>query len=1589
MIFTFYSFKGGVGRSMALANVAQWFYSKGLRVVMVDWDLEAPGLETFFYSENPVTRSQPPTGLPLPDVRSRPGLIDLLLSYQRAFAKLGLPSQTTANATAGAVAAPSPALGGTGTASAKQTPLEILRDVLPPLGSVLCPLHGANDRAGDEETRAGELWLLSAGWRAGDRFSDYAAAVQSFDWTGFYNSYHGDAYFEWLRERLLERADVVLIDSRTGVTEMVGVCARQLADVVVALCAPNDQNLDGVTTMVKSFTRPELASARHGRPLQVVVVPARIDGGAETSLRNIFERNFKAAVGEAKLGGVGCTPWELRIPYVTMYSYSEKLAVGAPDRAEDMEKAYRELALHLALLAPEASPLRRKLVGELKQRFVGLLPSVAVVSLRTVANRRAEQPHATTATQDLLSKLAAAGTEPLALCVGASGDGAESDWDAVTRALDHVTDLVVVLDSVEDAASWPPYAPLRHAWREARRRGVRVLAVKRGPEAARPPWLGRAALHDIERDADAIVRHLAVPERVLRAPMAAPDPPACFVGRQAELERVKALLLDGLRAEQNQPCWVGIWGLAGSGKSSLAAAVCADPSIQSTFDDGTFWVSRLNNQGDLLRGLNEMHAALTGEDGTFTDVESGTQRLAEMVGDRRCLLILDDVMDATILRPLMPIASHISCLLTSRRLDVPVDLGAIAVELGSLGVDEARELLLGAIPPDRLQPSDAVTEQHLRSFADAVVVSLGALPLAVSLARRNVAGAVALGVAPADAVKKLSEAIERAGIGGLEAPATGASTPAAIPESLRVSLIEVIDALPPADRQRLRQLAQSAERPLPSQEMAGILNIGSQEAADFCRRARERGLLTVSAGQAEDEFRLHPIVRLYFVELAPTLHRGEVFISAARDDVDFIRRMTASLASSGWTPTFEPSEDHDSAAWVQAALVSADAVVFVITPASIASNSCTKELLEAERVCKRVVPVLRRDVDPAYLPQEFKERNLLRAREQDDFDAAMRALVELLNEDEKWTRMHTELLVDANKWNSAGRASRRLLPPAALRQAEAWLAQAGERRGRTPSPAHLQYILASRRYRQRRHVLQFVAAAVLVVVGTGAALWSYASYARNKALALADDAQMQLSQRLNAETAKLDQQNKALADALAQLQQVSTTLPANDSVQLAVLQVADLATRMAGQNEKDMALPLAVAAVRVAMASAPRALPQATEALRAVLGEHAWEVIYRRENAGAKGAGGWLFAQAPYRTGNALFAVYDGTRLATFIGDPGGRHIDRQSVIEVKVPVSAIAFRDDGREPIVASTAEGLTVLEFDGVKPRRRRLGGDPLPAEVDRVALAGDGNWLAAQVKAELRLWRWRENEYAPVTLPEPRGSDGPDALQALAFNATGEFMAALRNGRIGVWWLNNEGGEPRINFGVSRGQRVTSFAFADRVGLEPRPAAHDAPVLLATAHADGSVGVWDIRSGKQRFDVPPWARPALCLAFAPNELALAGLDEVGQVYLWAPPSAKPQTIAPEYWWPTVLRAPRRGGAVIGGAADDGIACQAALAFTPDSSALLVADGDELRRHPLTAESLLQLAPRGAMRDLTPAEWARYFHGLEYQPSLEPSEK
>ena len=47
-VVTFYSYKGGVGRTLALANIGVLLAKWGYRVLAVDWDLEGPGLHLYY-----------------------------------------------------------------------------------------------------------------------------------------------------------------------------------------------------------------------------------------------------------------------------------------------------------------------------------------------------------------------------------------------------------------------------------------------------------------------------------------------------------------------------------------------------------------------------------------------------------------------------------------------------------------------------------------------------------------------------------------------------------------------------------------------------------------------------------------------------------------------------------------------------------------------------------------------------------------------------------------------------------------------------------------------------------------------------------------------------------------------------------------------------------------------------------------------------------------------------------------------------------------------------------------------------------------------------------------------------------------------------------------------------------------------------------------------------------------------------------------------------------------------------------------------------------------------------------------------------
>src|SRR5262245_6265436 len=190
MIYTFYSFKGGVGRSMALANVAELLCDLGLKVLIVDFDLEAPGLERYFDSPNVLISAD--------EVEEKRGLIDLLVSYN-SLRQLLQPAPVEPTTIEVNLAVNQPALAGNKTNSFRSAPSEeIIERPFPvePLETFIHQIYRPN-------AEGGEIHLLPAGQRANDsrshdplrqfgrcmrdseEFARYAERVRAFPWNEF------------------------------------------------------------------------------------------------------------------------------------------------------------------------------------------------------------------------------------------------------------------------------------------------------------------------------------------------------------------------------------------------------------------------------------------------------------------------------------------------------------------------------------------------------------------------------------------------------------------------------------------------------------------------------------------------------------------------------------------------------------------------------------------------------------------------------------------------------------------------------------------------------------------------------------------------------------------------------------------------------------------------------------------------------------------------------------------------------------------------------------------------------------------------------------------------------------------------------------------------------------------------------------------------------------------------------------------------------------------------------------------------------------------------------------------------------------
>lgn len=285
-VITFYSYKGGVGRTQALANIGTLLTRWGYKVLCVDWDLEAPGLDRYFHR----WLKQP----------QNPGVVELIHAHVE-----------------------------------KKKPRWQEYVVELQLGSAELPLH-----------------LMPAGIQD----DTYKRSIQSLDWAALYKEHALGDFLERMRDEWKETYDFILIDSRTGITDIGGICTIQLPDQLVLLFTATHQSLEGIVDVWRSALEGRNDFAYDRGRLLALPISTRFEQRVEYARAQDWLKMFAGKLEPifADWANKEVSVPELlnftRVPYVPYWSFGEELPVLEEDGKdpEQITFAFETLAALIA-----------------------------------------------------------------------------------------------------------------------------------------------------------------------------------------------------------------------------------------------------------------------------------------------------------------------------------------------------------------------------------------------------------------------------------------------------------------------------------------------------------------------------------------------------------------------------------------------------------------------------------------------------------------------------------------------------------------------------------------------------------------------------------------------------------------------------------------------------------------------------------------------------------------------------------------------------------------------------------------------------------------------------------------------------------------------------------------------------------------------------------------------------------------------------------------------------------------------------------------------------------------------------------------
>ena len=613
--------------------------------------------------------------------------------------------------------------------------------------------------------------------------------------------------------------------------------------------------------------------------------------------------------------------------------------------------------------------------------------------------------------------------------------------------------------------------------------------------------------------------------------------------------------------------------------------------------------------------------------------------------------------------------------------------------------------------------------------------------------------------------------------------------------------------------------------------------------------------------------------------------RPDVFVSYSRADEAFVRRLVAALEQRDkdvWVDWEDIRKTADWRATIDAGIDAARAVVAVVGPAFAGSDVCAAEIEHAVRQNKRLIPIVRADVDRTLLRDELNVPNWIFFRAADDFDEGLDALVEALETDLAWMDAHARLLVRALEWDRHGRDRSFVLRGSDLAAAEQWLAEQGSHR-EAATPLQADYVVASRQAATRRQ--RITLGAVLLALAVAVTLAVAALLQRNVAVA---NEQTARSRELAARSTGALESDPELAVLLAvEAARARRTTEAEDALR-AALDADFLRHTLRGHG-------LIVENARFD-GRGTRVLTAGNDTARL------WDVASGRLIRVFRERGDLLNDAALSQRGDRVVVVGGGATASVWdvasgrkrarLGGEDGPHGN---------DIEAVEFSPDGRLVATAS------VDDTTGVWEARTGRGRHVLPhAGGESVAFSPDGRILVTAGDVP-RLWSVSSGRLRHV-LEAPRSVVG-----RVTFSRDGRLVAAAltgsgNTGAARIWDVAS-GRTLHVLEGHTNGVQDVTF---DPQGK-----------LLATGSADGTAAVWRVADGRRLADLRGHASFVTSVDFSPDSRFLLTGSEDATARVWEVAS-------------------RRVVATLVGHTGG----LAAARFSPDGRAIVTASSDETAR-------------------------------------------